>query len=153
MIIWSGGQTGVDRAAWDAAIAVGLEQNGWVPKGKLAEDGPIPDHYCCQETDSTNYAVRTEKNLLEADATLIVAFGPMKGGTLYTSHLCTKHNRPHIIVDLDSKNMENPKSFTTLRARAIDPSILNVAGPRGSYREDVYPRVLAFLIELFKELT
>ena len=43
--IWSGGQTGVDRAALDLAIELGLRWGGWMPLGRLAEDGTIPDRY------------------------------------------------------------------------------------------------------------
>ena len=39
MKIISGGQTGVDRGALDAAIALGLDHGGWCPLGRLAEDG------------------------------------------------------------------------------------------------------------------
>jgi hypothetical protein len=152
MIIWSGGQTGVDRAAWDAAIACGLDQDGWVPKGRLAEDGRIPEKYRCLETDSTDYSVRTEKNLREADATLIVAFGSLTGGTLHTKQLCAKHDRPCIIADLENETQrESPRSIS-LRVCALNPRILNVAGPRGSFRPDVYDRALDFLSALFREI-
>lgn len=40
--IVSGGQTGVDRAGLEAAIAIGLPYGGWVPKGRIAEDGTVP---------------------------------------------------------------------------------------------------------------
>ena len=43
--IISGGQTGVDRAALDAAIAAGIPHGGWCPRGRLAEDGRIPERY------------------------------------------------------------------------------------------------------------
>ncbi len=41
--IVSGGQTGVDRAALDVALELGLPCGGWCPKGRRAEDGPIPE--------------------------------------------------------------------------------------------------------------
>jgi hypothetical protein len=52
--IISGGQTGADRAALDAAIRLGIPHGGWVPKGRLAEDGRLPDRYQLEEmpTDS-----------------------------------------------------------------------------------------------------
>ena len=39
--IISGGQTGADRAALDFAIKHKIPHGGWVPKGRLAEDGPL----------------------------------------------------------------------------------------------------------------
>lgn len=47
--IVSGGQTGVDRAALDAAIALGIEHGGWCPQGRIAEDGVIPADYQLRE--------------------------------------------------------------------------------------------------------
>ena len=48
--IGSGGQTGVDRAALDVALALGLPSGGWCPRGRRAEDGIIPDRYPLRET-------------------------------------------------------------------------------------------------------
>ncbi|NQT35909.1 MAG: hypothetical protein HQ581_00380, partial [Planctomycetes bacterium] len=67
--IVSGGQTGVDRAALDTAIALGIPQGGWCPRGRPAEDGRIPDRYDLRETESTAYPVRTERNVVDSDAT------------------------------------------------------------------------------------
>jgi hypothetical protein len=49
LTIRSGGQTGADRAALDAAIELGIVHCGWCPKVRLAEDGRIPDIYKLQE--------------------------------------------------------------------------------------------------------
>ena len=67
--IISGGQTGVDRAALDAAIKLTIPHGGWIPQGRLTEDGPLPPEYQLQETRSNRYADRTEKNVMDADAT------------------------------------------------------------------------------------
>jgi len=150
--VWSGGQTGVDRAAWDAAIEVGLPQSGWVPKGRLAEDGRIPDRYVCGETESADYAVRTERNLRESNATLILCFGPPSGGTEFTFHLCKRHRRPHLLLDLDRENEENAEEMALQFLRKSKPAVLNVAGPRGSSHADVYPRAKRFLSHLFRKL-
>jgi hypothetical protein len=74
--IISGGQTGVDRGALDAAIELGLPHGGWCPLGRRSEDGPIAAHYCLRETDSPDYPDRTERNVREGDATLILCQGP-----------------------------------------------------------------------------
>ena len=70
MKIISGGQTGVDRGALDAAIELEIPHGGWCPQGRTAEDGRISDRYELRETDSPDYPVRTERNVLDSDATL-----------------------------------------------------------------------------------
>ena len=92
--IISGGQTGVDRGALDAAIALGVPHGGWCPHGRLAEDGIIPARYQLRQTDSPEYHVRTEKNVQDSDATLILYRGEMKGGTKLTWQLAERHAKP-----------------------------------------------------------
>ena len=70
--IISGGQTGVDRAALDVAINLGLDYGGFCPKGRLAEDGVIPKKYNLTELSSIKYAVRTLENVKLADASLVI---------------------------------------------------------------------------------
>ena len=84
MKIISGGQTGVDRAALDAAIAAGFPIGGWCPKGRKAEDGVIDQRYALTETPLAGYAQRTEWNVRDSDGTLIFYRTKIKGGTLLT---------------------------------------------------------------------
>ena len=76
--IISGGQTGVDRAALDAALELGIEVGGWCPKGRLAEDGTVPDKYPLKEMDTNAYPARTEQNVIDSDGTLIIFWGKMR---------------------------------------------------------------------------
>ena len=97
--IISGGQTGVDRGALDAALHLGVAAGGWCPKGRLAEDGPIPARYPLAETGSAAYEERTALNVMDADATLILASGPggpksLKGGTLATHRKAEESGKP-----------------------------------------------------------
>lgn len=146
----SGGQTGVDRAAWDAAMELGMEQTGWVPKGRLAEDGVIPQRYRCQEISHPYYAARTVQNLLNSDATIILCFGAPSGGTQLTIKLCQKHRRPHLVIDLDEEALTSAIEQATTFLRDHNPERLNVAGLRGSSRTDVYERARIFLVNLFQ---
>ncbi len=129
MKIISGGQTGVDRAALDAAIELGIAQGGWCPLGRLAEDGRIPDCYQLRETDSPEYVVRTERNVVESDATLILYRDRIAGGTELTLRLAQRHGRPHVTVDLDAAP-EPAEVRRWLDQERVE--ILNVAGPRES---------------------
>lgn len=127
--IVSGGQTGVDRAGLDAAIALGIPHGGWCPRGRLAEDGRIPRRYRLAETDSPEYAVRTERNVLDSAATLIFCRGGTSGGTELTRVLALRHGRPCLVVDL-----AGPLDVAAVRRwlAEVQPAVLNVAGPRES---------------------
>ena len=80
--IVSGGQTGADRAALDVALELGLSTGGWIPRGRRAEDGAIPERYEeLVESDSESYERRTELNVRDSDATVVFSFGPPTGGS------------------------------------------------------------------------
>jgi hypothetical protein len=84
LTIVPGGQTGVDRAALDVAIASGLPHGGWCPAGSKAEDGPIDARYQLKETPSKKYDARTCRNVIDSDGTLILNAGELADGTLKT---------------------------------------------------------------------
>ena len=127
--IISGGQTGVDRGALLAAIEVGIPHGGYCPKGRLAEDGVIDARFMLQETDSAQYHVRTERNVVESDGTLIIHRGPLVGGTALTEKFALRHRRPCLRVNLD--HPVQPEAICRwLRTHRIET--LNIAGPRES---------------------
>ena len=150
MKIVSGGQTGVDRAALHAAREVGLAIGGWCPKGRLAEDGVIPPDLPLQETDSEDYAVRTEKNVLDSDGTLVISEGPLQGGTELTVKLALRHGKPLTVV-----NIASPPDVAALTRWVRDHGIrvLNVAGPRESSRPGIYAAARRYLREVFRRLS
>jgi len=144
MKIISGGQTGVDRAALDAALESGFPCGGFVPKGRLAEDGVLAPRYPVQECDSQDYALRTELNVVHSDATLILNRGPVSGGTWATRALCQRHGRPYRVVSLaggSDKAVAEAVGFI----RSVRPKVLNVAGPRESKVPGIYAQSLAVL--------
>jgi predicted Rossmann fold nucleotide-binding protein DprA/Smf involved in DNA uptake len=97
----SGGQTGVDRAALDAALEAGIPCGGWCPKGRIAEDGRLPSRYPLRETPSDSYAQRTEWNVRDSDGTLILTRGALDGGTALTEKCASKLGRACLVIDLD----------------------------------------------------
>ena len=98
--IISGGQTGADRAALDVALKLGIRHGGWIPKGRIAEDGPLPEKYKLQEMPTDSYEARTEKNVQDSDGTLIIARGKLTGGTDYTRKMTLKHKKQLLGIDL-----------------------------------------------------
>ena len=136
MKIISGGQTGADRAALDVALEHGLAIGGWVPKGRLAEDGAIPARYAgLRETDSADPAIRTALNVRDSDATLIVSHGPLSGGSLLTLEEARRLGRPALHLDLSARSLDDAAADVRAWLQHVDPATLNVAGPRAS--EDV----------------
>ena len=147
--VFSGGQTGVDRAALDAALSAGLAIGGFVPKGRKAEDGKVPARYPLKEADSEEYSARTELNVKGSDATLILSRGVLGAGTRLTWRLCGQHHKPVLVVDLDA---DGPAAAVA-RARAFlrqeKPRILNVAGPRESRSPGIYDFGRELLAQVF----
>ena len=132
----SGGQTGVDRAALDVALARGIACGGWCPQGRRAEDGPLPARYPLQETPSEAYAQRTEWNVRDSDGTLILTRGrPPAGGTALTAECAARWRRPCLIVDLGEA--ADPAALAGWLA-AHDIRVLNVAGPRERLAPGIY---------------
>jgi hypothetical protein len=149
--IISGGQTGVDRAALDAAIRLGIAHGGWVPKGRLAEDGPLPPTYRLQEMPSEDYAARTEKNVLDSDGTLIISRGRPTGGTDYTRKMVLKHGKQLLHIDLCMG--QKPSEAGSLIGSWVAMNrieTLNVAGPRGSNDPAIYNDAVNILTHAFK---
>ncbi len=128
----SGGQTGVDRAALDAALDLGLAHGGWCPRGRAAEDGPIDARYALVETASVDPAERTRRNVELADATLVFTRGPAAGGTALTREVARAHARPHLAVDLAQADVYAVAREVGRWLDDVQPATLNVAGPRES---------------------
>jgi hypothetical protein len=167
----SGGQTGVDRGALDAALVAGFPCGGWCPPDREAEDGPIAARYPLtplpgedigelriQQSGASaartarqvaeRYRARTLKNVQDSDGTVILCSGTLSGGTLLTQKLCVREKKPLIVVD--------SKRMTALRAadcvcrfvEETDIQVLNVAGPKLSG----WPQGYAFSLRVIGEV-
>lgn len=139
--IRSGGQTGVDRGALDAARDEGIPICGWCPKDGMAEDmtdppGVLKDYPELTESPSTGYVQRTAWNVRDANATLVIAPGGIepKSGTEVTVEFAHAFGRP-------VKIMDSPDQVAEVMEWLVDIGrglTLNVAGPRASKLPEVY---------------
>lgn len=143
--IVSGGQTGVDRAALDVALELGIPCGGWCPKGRRSEEGLIPGVYPLQESPTANYAERTALNVKDSDGTLILSRGSLRGGTALTKTFAERYRRPFLIVDLRDATPQLIHEW--LSANSI--RVLNVAGPRESSQPGITRQAASFLRMLF----
>lgn len=152
--IVSGGQTGADRAALDVAILWPIAYGGWIPKGRLAENGKIPSIYTdLTESASDDYAVRTALNVADSDGTIIFSHGEIHGGTQFTLEQAITKNKPYIHIDFSTLNSTSYSSLinSVLSWIAINSiKKLNIAGPRSSDDPRIYDAVRLFLIGILQ---
>ncbi|MCC6698051.1 MAG: putative molybdenum carrier protein [Candidatus Hydrogenedentes bacterium] len=145
--IVTGGQTGVDRAALDVAMSLGIPCGGWCPAGRLAEDGVIDPRYPLRETPFAEYETRTFLNVRDSDGTLVLTFGIPAGGTAYTIECATQLGKPCLVIDLDHRDDPAPVLAWIDEHRI---TVLNVAGPRASSVPRAYDAALRFLLKCLK---
>jgi hypothetical protein len=144
--IISGGQTGVDRGALDAALVAGFECGGSCPSNRGAEDGTIPDRYpltllppvspfLASEDPSARqvaeqYRARSLKNVQDSDGTVILYSETLSGGTLLTQKLCIREKKPIIVLDAHAMTKLRAAGAVAKFVEEHGIQVLNVAGPR-----------------------
>ncbi len=146
--IISGGQTGVDRAALDWAMANDISHGGWCPQGRLAEDGMIDVQYNLRETPKPDYRQRTEWNVRDSDATVIISLASqLAGGSLATAGFAAEHRKPCLHLSGLQDAPENSRQLAGF-LRRHEVQIINVAGPRATGEADVGTFTKSILNEL-----
>jgi hypothetical protein len=151
--IVSGGQTGADRGALDAALWAGVSHGGWCPAGRRAEDGPIPERYQLTETAENDYIVRTEANVRDSDATIVLTFGAAIGGSAATIGLTRQHARP--VLPLDIALLDDDTAAAQIRRWLAEQDLadgltLNVAGSRESTNPGLAERARQIVLRLLE---
>jgi hypothetical protein len=158
--IVTGGQSGVDRAALDAAIALGLPYGGWTPKGGWAEDFPEPPgllaHYPrLRDTPGADPAQRTEWNIRDADAVLILL--PCSGlaaskGTALARDFARHYGKPLLMLGLeDPEALARGREWLARLAAGRDPArpfALGIGGPRESESPGIRKAAAEMLLAL-----
>jgi hypothetical protein len=155
MILISGGQSGVDRAALDAAIARDIAYCGWCPQGGWAEDFPAPlgllERYPkLTETPLADPAQRTEWNVRDADACLIIVDAggiDISRGTALARELAHRYRKPLFVADLAAPDILKDASLwlRVQQARHGADLKLAIGGPRESEAAGIYAKAKAFI--------
>ena len=158
----SGGQSGVDRAALDVAIARGLAWGGWCPQGGWAEDFPeapglLAPYPHLRKTPLADTAQRTEWNARDADAVLVIvdsAGMAVSGGTRHGHDWAERHGKPLLTVDADDPQAA-ARAATWLgeQIRTFGPDLtLTVGGPRESEAPGIYAKARALLAAMLERV-
>ncbi len=148
LYIISGGQTGVDRAALDFALNYGIPCGGWCPKGRIAEDGIIPEKYPLKETETKDYAQRTYRNVKNADGIIVLIRNNIDRGTGTTIDFAEQLDKPLYLVHLTMNIQDQQLGVFNW---FIDNKIkkLNIAGPKESHSPGIYKLTYEFLESLY----
>lgn len=152
--IISGGQTGADQAALDVALKYDIPHGGAVPKGRLTEAGVLPAKYRLEELPTKSYPDRTEKNVVDSDATVILTRGKLTGGSLLTREKALEHGRPVLHLDMDDLSINDAVELLTNFVNQNGIKNLNVAGKRASEDGLIYEmtfQVVEGVVERYRE--
>ena len=150
----SGGQCGVDRAGLDEAYSFGIETGGTAPRRWRTHFGSdfsleslgLTEHF------SAEYPPRTECNVVNSDATLILASNLNSPGVSLTRKLCHKHNKPFLCIKLPFKESDANEAASFIRNQGV--AVLNVAGNRdkeGSFNYDQSRMILNSVFKILDE--
>jgi hypothetical protein len=150
LVIVSGGQAGVDRAALDAALEYGVPCTGWCPENRAAADGVIDERYPLHVLPGAGYRARTRQNVIDTDGTLILYFDNVVpgGGTDLTIITCRKVGRPCLALDAASTAPKVAAQAITTFCADHRIRLLNIAGPRAEWS---YGRAFAIVSALLQQ--
>jgi Circularly permutated YpsA SLOG family len=159
MKIITGGQSGVDRAALDAAIVCGLAWGGWCPNGGWAEDFPDPPGLLARypglrETPLADPAQRTEWNVRDSDAIVIIVDHtglPVSKGTMDATAWAGQHSKPLLVVDVGQPDADAQVAawLREQRRRFGADMALGVGGPRESEAPGIYASARRLMVGVF----
>ena len=155
MKLISGGQSGVDRAILDVAVERGIPYGGWCPKGGWAEDFPAPPGLLAKypelkETPLTDPAQRTEWNVRDADACMIVVDAAgleVSKGTVLARELAHRYRKPLLVVNLGDPDVLKHAGLWLRVQRGRYPAGLTLAigGPRESEAPGIHAATATFI--------
>ena len=147
--IISGGQTGAERAALDAAIDLDIPYNGWVPKGRKTDNGILPYQYKLNETSSKSNSNYTERNVIDSDGTLIFSHGKLRGGSVWPIKLANRHKRQYLHIDLERTPAFSAATVILDWIMKNNIKNLNITGSRASKDPSIYNHTKKIISSLY----
>jgi hypothetical protein len=134
----SGGQPGAERAALDVAIKMEIPYGGWIARGRLTENGALPDSYKLQEVATPEYSKQVERNVRDSDGTFILTRGRPTDHIKLTKDLVGNLNRPYLFIDLNQKQSLAAATALNSWINNHGIEILHVTGYRTSEDPGIY---------------
>lgn len=146
--IISGGNTGAERAAIDAAIDLGIPYTGWIQNGRMTDGGILPNRYRLNEAPPSETGC-TERNIIESDGTLILSHGKLTGESALPAELADKHKRPLLHIDLEQIPAVNDASVIYRWMNQNNVKDLNVTGSREIQDPAIYGDAKRIIANLY----
>lgn len=145
----SSGQTGVELAALDVAIKLGIDHGGWVARGKRNAQGILSDVYNLNEVSVLGFKTAMEQNVISADGTLLVTRGKKSRRTQYAVEMSLKHQRQLLHVDLSQNSSFEAASLISSWNSLQHIKIAFVTGPQADNDPNIYEQLLKILETAF----
>jgi hypothetical protein len=145
----SSGQTGVELAALDVAIKLGIEHGGWVARGKRNAQGPLSAVYNLNEVAALGFKTAMEQNVMAADGTLLVTRGIKSPRTQYAVEMSLKHQRQLLHVDLSQNSSFEAASLISSWSTLQQIKIVFVTGPKADTDPNIYAQLLKIMETAF----
>ncbi|MBI5061970.1 MAG: hypothetical protein HZB87_00435, partial [Desulfatitalea sp.] len=147
--IVSCGQTGVELAALDIALKLGIAHGGWTSRGRRNEEGALPVMYDLKETVSLGFQEALEKNVAESDGTLVISRGIKSSGPTRAVQMALKHQRQFLHVDLRQYALFEAASLTNSWMSQKMIQVIYITGPMASEDEQIYQQTRKLLETAF----
>ncbi len=143
--IISGGHCGAERAALDAAKKLAIPYSGWIPKGQVVEDGFLIENPDLHETDGTSHRESSQKNVVDADGTLIITYGILDEKSKIAIDFADKNTRPYLVLDLNQTPIFKAAAILNEWIGTHKIEILNVTGSTADKNPVVYESTMNIL--------
>ncbi len=136
--ILSGGQTGVQRAALDTAIKLGISYGGWIRRGRRGEDGPLSGRYQLQEVETVGIQGAIERNVEAAEGTLIISRGSLSDWLTFSVRTTLQRHKQLLHADLSQRSLFEAATLICDWAEAHKIRTIYVTGPQQSEDDAIY---------------